>query len=90
MYGIHAEGTTQMACPNGSAMHDMILSVAPGDPGYQPLVGFIHCFEGPNFDVADMPYTSAAAVEAAAAAGALTCGPPVGPVYLSPVVGGQR
>ncbi|HMM40946.1 MAG TPA: hypothetical protein PKA95_03510 [Thermomicrobiales bacterium] len=90
MYAIHSDSATQIACPDGSLMHDMILSVAPGDPGYQPLVGWVHCFEGPNFDPADMPYTSAAAVQAGAAGGELTCGAPVGPVYISPVVGDQH
>jgi hypothetical protein len=61
----------------------MILTKVPGDPGYRPLVAFVHCFEGVGVA---LPYTSAGAVEAAWAAGELVCYGPMGPVQLTPVV----
>jgi hypothetical protein len=90
IYIVLATGATQMSCPNGAMMHDMVFTVAPGDLAYRPFVAFVYCFAGSSFDAMAMPYTSAAAVEAARDAGALNCGAPVGPVQLSPIVGGQR
>jgi hypothetical protein len=91
VYVLLVTGATQMYCPDGvSLRHDMVLTVAPGDPGYKPFVAFVYCFEDTNFDVAAMPYTSAAAVEAARTARALRCGQPYGAVQLEPVLGRQR
>ncbi len=85
-YNLRVPGTSQMMCPDGSRMHDMVLTKAPGDPGYTPFVRVVFCDRGPNFSVADMPMKSAAVVEAAIAAGKLVCQPP-GAVYLAPVLG---
>jgi hypothetical protein len=91
VYVLLVTGATQMYCPDGVTLrHDMVLTVAPGDPGYKPFVAFVYCFEGTHFDVAAMPYTSAASVEAARTAGALRCGQPYGAVQLEPVLGDQR
>ena len=73
LYIVMAPGATQMACPDGSGLHDMVLTAAPGDPGYNAVVQLVVCRPGPSFDVAAMPYTSAAAVEAGIAAGQLRC-----------------
>lgn len=84
-YTLFVPGATQMACPNGTSKHDMVLTAVPGDPGYNAAVQAVRCLPGPSFSVADMPYTSAAEVEAGRAAGKLTCSPTR--VLLSPVVG---
>lgn len=89
MYGLYVPGATQMSCPDtGKQLHDMVLTAAPGDPGYGPVVAVVACVPGAAFDVTKMPYTSAAAVEDAEAAGELTC-TATGRVLLSPVVGGH-
>ncbi len=74
MYGMFVRGATQMSCPDGRSMHDMVFELGPGDPGYRGFVRTVFCVEGVNFDIAAMPYTSAAAVRAAAQSGALQCG----------------
>lgn len=84
-YVLLVPGATQMACPDGRFQHDMVLSAAPGDPGYNAAVQVVACFPGSSFAPEEIPYTSAAAVEAARAAGKLTCR--LGRVQLSPVVG---
>jgi hypothetical protein len=86
-YTLFVPGATQMACPNGTSRHDMVLTAVPGDPGYNAAVQAVRCFPGPSFSVAEMPYTSAAEVEAGIAAGKLACSPTR--VLLSPVVAGR-
>ncbi len=73
LYIVMVPGATQMSCPDGSGMHDMVLTAVPGDPGYNPVVQLVVCNPGPNFTAAAMPYTSASAVEAAINAGQLRC-----------------
>lgn len=84
-YALFIPGATQMSCPDGSLTHDMVLSAVPGDAGYNAAVQTVFCGPGPSFSVEDVPFTSAAEVEAAIASGKLACGG--GPVLLSPVVG---
>ncbi len=84
-YTLFVPGADQMMCPNGTLRHDMVLTAVPGDRDYNGAVQLVRCLPGPNFDVADMPYTSAAEVEAAIAAGELTCS--AGRVLAAPVVG---
>lgn len=90
MYTLFVPGATQMSCPNGSARHDMVLTAVPGDPGYQPAVRIVRCLPGPTWADPSVgpafPFTSAAEVEAAIAAGKLSCAPP-SPVRMAPVVG---
>jgi hypothetical protein len=90
VYVLLTTGATQMYC-NIEGLewltHDMVLTAAPGDLGYRPFMAFIYCWEGAYFDAAAMPYTSAAAVEAARDAGALECyAEPHGAVQLAPIV----
>lgn len=89
-YTLFVPGATQMSCPDAptghTSWHDMVLTAVPGDPGYNGAVQLMPCGRGPNFDVADMPYTSAAEVEAGIAAKELTCR--LGRVLSAPVVGG--
>lgn len=84
-YTLFVPGATQMMCPNGTRMHDMVLTAVPGDRGYNGAVRLMRCTPGPHFHIADMPYTSAAEVEAGIAASELNCQP--GPVLAAPVVG---
>ena len=63
----------------------MVLTAVPGDPGYNGAVQLVRCLAGPNFDIAEMPYTSADEVQAGIAAGELTCS--FGRVLAAPVVG---
>lgn len=89
MYGLYVPGATQMSCPGtGLQLHDMVLTAVPGDPGYSPWVVVAACLPGAAFDASKMPYTSAAAVENAVAAGELSCTRTTR-VLLSPVVGGH-
>ena len=85
-YTLFVPGATQMMCPDGTRVHDMVLTAVPGDPGYNGAVQLVRCVDGPNPGVPAMPLTSAAAVEAAWDAGDLTC--TFGPVLAAPVVGG--
>lgn len=87
MYAIYVPVATQMSCPNGSLKHDMVLTAIPGDRGYQPAVRISRCTAGPNFALADFPFTSATEVQAGIKAGQLTCSAPGAAVRLAPVVG---
>ncbi len=73
LYIVMVPGATQMSCPDGSGMHDMVLTAAPGDAGYNAVIQLVVCRSGANFDAAAMPYTSDEAVEAGIAAGELRC-----------------
>ena len=84
-YTLFVPGADQMMCPDGTRRHDMVLTAVPGDPGYNGAVQLVRCLAGPNFDIADMPYTSADEVQAGIAAGGLTCS--FGRVLAAPVVG---
>jgi len=87
LYALFVPGVTQHSCPDGSLAHDHVLSAVPGSPGYSAAWALIQVVPGPNFSVADMPYTSEAAVLAGAAAGKLVL-IPTGITLLAPVVGG--
>jgi hypothetical protein len=85
LYALFVPGTTQHACPDGSAAHDHVLSAVPGSADYTGAWTLILVSPGPNFDITDMPYTSVAAVQAGVAAGKLTLADP-GIQLLAPVV----
>lgn len=87
LYALFVPGVTQHSCPDGSLAHDHVLSTAPGSPGYSGAWSLIQVVPGPNFSVADMPYTSEAAVLTGAAAGKLVL-IPTGINLLAPVIGG--
>lgn len=86
-YTLFVPGASQMMCPDGSRVHDMVLTAVPGDRGYNAAVRLVRCVPGPNFDIAKMPYTSAQEVEAAIAADELTCAPQA--ILAAPVVRGR-
>jgi hypothetical protein len=71
LYALFVPGVTQHSCPDGSQAHDHVLSAAPGTAGYSGAWSLIIVTPGPNFDVADMPYTSVAAIDSGVAAGKL-------------------
>lgn len=84
-YTLFVPGADQMMCPNGTLRHDMVLTAVPGDRDYNGAVQLVRCVRGPNFDIADMPYTSEAEVQAGIVAGELSC--TAGRVLAAPVVG---
>lgn len=86
-YTLFVPGASQMMCPDGTRVHDMVLTAVPGDASYNGAVQLVRCVSGPNFDIADMPYTSAQQVEAAIAAGELNC-TNTGRILAAPVVRG--
>lgn len=84
-YNLYVPDAHQMMCPDGTKMHDMVFTDAPGDPGYRALHQMMRCFPTSSFSAADMPIDSAAKVEAAIAAQKLTCMP--GSVGVAPILG---
>lgn len=85
MYTLFVPGATQMSCQDGTRVHDMVLTAVPGDEDYNGAVMVTRCLAGVNFSIEDMPYDSAAAVEAGIAGSELVCAPVF--VALSRVVG---
>ena len=71
LYALFVPGATQFSCPDGSRVHDHVITAAPGDPGYTGAWTVVLVTPGPNFDIGDMPYTSEAEVLAGVAAGEL-------------------
>lgn len=69
LYGVFLPGVTQHACPDGSVLHDHILSAVPGDASYSTEWELWDVVPGPNFSPAIMPITSEAALFAAEQAG---------------------
>jgi hypothetical protein len=88
LYVILAPAATQVACPDGTLRHDHVLLAVPGSPGYTGAWTIVLTLPGPNFDVAEMPYTSVAAVQAAVAAEELVL-VQTGIMFVAPVVGGS-
>jgi hypothetical protein len=87
LYVIIAPGATQHSCPDGSLRHDHVLSAAPGSPGYTAAWSLVLVLPTDAFVPAEMPFTSVAAVQAAAAAGHVTL-VETGVRMIAPVVGG--
>lgn len=71
LYALFVPGATQFACPDGSRLHDHVITAAPGDRGYTGAWTVVRVTPGPNFDIAKMPYTDEAEVLAGVAAGEL-------------------
>lgn len=87
IYAIVAEGASLDYCPDGSELHDHIISAIPGTPGYSPVWELKVVVEGPNFDPAIMPVTSEQALMDALAAGQLVNIDFPYIVFMAPVVG---
>jgi hypothetical protein len=71
LYALFVPGATQFSCPDGSGLHDHVITTAPGDRGYTGAWTVVRVTPGPNFDIGNMPYTSEAEVLAGVAAGEL-------------------
>lgn len=99
LYVIFDDTATQDHCDGQPSVlrHDHVLPVAPGDPGYTGawrLVLLVESRPG-SVDLATHPFTTAAQVRAALAAGTLVdvtdVLAPGGPVtMIAPVIGGSR
>jgi hypothetical protein len=91
LYVILNDYATQDHCDGEATAlrHDHVLSTAPGNPGYTGSWSLILTVPGPNFDPADMPYTSVAQVQAGVAAGELVLND-VGVQMIAPVIGGTH
>jgi hypothetical protein len=87
LYALFVPGATQYGfqCANPALRHDHVIGVAPGDPGYSAAWRVSRVTPGPNFDVADMPYTTAAEVRAGIEAGELVASD-TGFSFRAPVV----
>ena len=71
LYALFVPGATQYGCLDGTRRHDYVLAAGPGEPGYTAAWRVIRGTPGPSFDGSRMPYTTEAAVLAAAARGEL-------------------
>lgn len=69
LYAVFLPGVTQHACPDGSVLHDHILSAVPSDPSYSTQWELWDVVPGPNFSPGIVPITSESALLAAATAG---------------------
>ncbi len=90
-YTLFVPGADQMSCPDGTRMHDMVLTAVPGDPDYNAAVQVMACRRPPDFkatETAKNPYKSEGEVKLGIAAGDLICG--LGPVLQAPVTGGPK
>ncbi|MDV3221759.1 hypothetical protein [Intrasporangium sp.] len=88
LYVVLAPGATQVACADGTLRHDHVLSAVPGTSGYTGAWTIVLALPGAAFDVANMPYTSVAEVEAGVATGELIL-VQTGIAFVAPVVGGR-
>ena len=86
VYIIFAPGAHQHSCPDGSVVHDHVVGVAPGDPGYTGFYRITPVFALENFNPGRMPITSVAAMQAAVDAGEMAITPPLFVIH-SPILG---
>jgi hypothetical protein len=91
LYVILNDYATQDHCDGDptAARHDHVLSTAPGHPGYTGSWSIVFAVPGPQFDPADMPYTTVAQVLGGVAAGELVLVDP-GVRFIAPVIGGAN
>ena len=69
LYAVFLDGAHQHSCPDGTILHDHILSSVPGAPEYTTVWDLMEAWPGPNFDPGIMPITSEEALLAAVGAG---------------------
>ena len=86
VYIIFAPGAHQHSCPDGSFVHDHVVGVAPGDPGYTGFYRITPVFALENFNRGRMPITSVAAMQVAVDAGEMAIAPPLFVIH-SPILG---
>lgn len=87
LYALFVTGATMHSCPDGSNLHDHLLSAVPGSPGYHPLWQVLIVVDGPNPDPSIIPIKSVAALQAAVAAGQVAILSFDGTIIEAPVVG---
>lgn len=89
LYVVLNDFATQDHCDGDATAlrHDHVLSTVPGRTGYTGSWHLVLAVPGPNFDAADMPYTSVDDVLGGVAAGELVLVDP-GVTMIAPVVGG--
>ena len=69
LYAVFLPGANQHSCPDGTVVHDHILSAVPGTSGYSTKWDLKEAWPGPNFNPSIMPITSEAALLSAAQLG---------------------
>jgi hypothetical protein len=91
LYVILNDYATQDHCDADptAARHDHVLATAPGHPGYTGSWSIVFAVPGPQFDPADMPYTSVGEVLGGVAAGELVL-VDSGAQFIAPVIGGAN
>ena len=91
LYVILNDYATQDHCDGDATAlrHDHVLSTVPGRAGYTGSWSLVLAVPGPNFDPADMPFTSVAQVQAGVASGELVLAD-AGVQMIAPVVGGAH
>jgi hypothetical protein len=91
LYVILNDYATQDHCDGDptAARHDHVLSTAPGHPGYTGSWSIVFAVPGPQFDPADMPYTTVGEVLDGVAAGQLVL-VDSGAQFIAPVIGGAN
>jgi hypothetical protein len=91
LYVILNDAATQDHCDGDptALRHDHVLSTAPGRDGYTGSWTLVLAVPGPAFDVADMPFTSVAQVQAAVGAHKLVL-VDTGSTMIAPVIGGTN
>jgi hypothetical protein len=69
LYAVFLPGANQHSCPDGTVVHDHILSAVPGSPGYETRWELWEAVPGPEIGSATLPITSEAALLHAAQLG---------------------
>jgi hypothetical protein len=89
LYVVLNDAATQDHCDGDptALRHDHVLSTVPGHTGYTGSWELVLAVPGPQFDAADMPYTTVGAVLAGVDAGELVL-VPTGATMIAPVIGG--
>jgi hypothetical protein len=67
LYAIFLPGATLHSCPDGSDLHDHLLSAVPGTPGYSAFWDLVEVWPDVNFVPSIMPITSVEALDDALA-----------------------
>ena len=65
LYAIFLPGASMHSCPDGSIMHDHLLSAVPGSPGYATQWELKEVWPGDNFIPSIVPIKSNAALQSA-------------------------
>ena len=65
LYAVFLPGSHMHSCPDGSVLHDHLLSAVPGSPGYATQWELMEVWPGNNFDPSIVPIKSTAALQSA-------------------------